>query len=212
MAYLGVRQLLGPLMKLKIGEVRGTEHLPSRPPFIVAANHVGFLDAPALIMALYGRYKQPVHIITKQFIWKVWGGPLARKWVGMIPRRDGRQGEALIEAIDVLRHGGIVAIFPEGARHPDPNALSQGKTGAVRMALATSVPIVPVGIYNTTGQFIGRALTSIFHPNQKVSLTFGPPVWLTEFMGQPVDKPLLVAATRKLMKAIGVLCGKEYTF
>lgn len=211
MAYFGVRQLLGPLMKLKIGEVRGIEHLPARPPFIVVANHVGFLDAPAVIIMLYDKYKLPIHIITKEFIWKVWGGPIAQKWVGMIPRRENKAGEALVEAISVLKQGQIVGVFPEGTRNT-ANRLEKGKTGAVRMALATSAPIIPVGIHNTTGTFIGRALTSIFRPREKVLLTFGPPISLAEFSGQPVDKPLLEAATRQVMKAIGSLCGKEYTF
>jgi 1-acyl-sn-glycerol-3-phosphate acyltransferase len=211
MAYFGVRQLLGPLMKLKIGEVRGMDNIPARPPFIVAANHVGFLDAPALIIVLYDKYKLPIHIITKEFIWKVWGGPLAQKWVGMIPRRENKAGDALIDAISVLKQNQIVGIFPEGSRNTT-DQLEKGKTGAVRMALATAAPIIPIGIHNTTGKFVGRALTSIFHPQQKVSITFGAAVSLAEFQGQPIDKPLLESATRKVMTAIGLLCGKKYNF
>jgi 1-acyl-sn-glycerol-3-phosphate acyltransferase len=211
MAYFGIRQFIGPLVYRKIKEVRGAEHLPPRPPFVIAANHVGFLDAPALVMFIWYRYSRLTHYITKRELWKLWGGSLARRWMGMIPLNDDRKADSLREAIKVLQQGEIIGVFPEGTRNPAPQLL-KGKTGAVRMALATGAPLIPIGLFNTTGQFLSSAFKSLFEKRSLIRLTIGRAVDLSAFKGRPIDRPLLEAATRKLMNSIGELCGKDYFF
>jgi len=212
MAYFGVRQIFGPLVYRKIRETKGEENLPPKPPFIIAANHAGFLDAPALVMYIWHTYNRLTHYITKREFWKLWGGPLARRWMGMIPLNDDRKADSLSEAIKVLQKQGIVGVFPEGTRNPDPQHLLKGKTGAVRMALATDVPLIPIGLFNTTGQLIGSAIKGLFEKKSCIRLTIGRMVDLSEFKGRPIDRPLLEAATKKLMVAIGQLCGKTYPY
>jgi 1-acyl-sn-glycerol-3-phosphate acyltransferase len=213
MAYEGLRQIFGPLINSKIKEVGGLEHLLDHPPFIVAANHVGFLDAPIIIMTMLSRQERLVHYLTDRLMWWLWGGPIARRWLGMImvhTYNERRRAESLSEAITVLERGGTVGIFPEAWRNSDPHTLLPGKTGAVRLALASGVPIIPVGLVNTTGKTLGEAACGVFRKNTYATLKIGEPVDLAEFKNKPIDKPLLVAATRKLMKAIGALCNKEY--
>ncbi|MFH0804564.1 MAG: lysophospholipid acyltransferase family protein [Patescibacteria group bacterium] len=213
--YAGFRQVFGPLVRRKIRTVRGTEYLPLQPPFIVAGNHVGFIDALALAMLNYNRYRRPTYYLTTQWVWKFFGEWLARNVLGMIPLLDvqgSRLADSLGEAVATLRSGEIVGIFPEAHRNPKPDELLRGKTGAVRMALATGAPLIPVGVVNNTGYDFSAAMLSLLRPKTGIDLTFGQPVDLSEFRGQPVDKPLLEAATRKLMLAISSLCGKKYVF
>lgn len=210
--YEGVRQIFAPLVQKKIREVVGAEHLPSRPPFILAANHVGFLDPIVLTVFILNRMNRPLYMPTTPRMWKVWGGAwLTRRWLGMIPLQPGRFSQVVNEAEEVLKRGEAVGIFPEGTRNTD-HELLRGKTGAVRLALATGAPLIPMGIFNNFGHRLGETIISLFRPSRVVKLVIGPEVPMDEFRGKSVDKPLLDAATSKLMHAISALCGKVYNY
>jgi 1-acyl-sn-glycerol-3-phosphate acyltransferase len=211
MAYEGFRQIFGSHILKKVKKVDGLGYLPD-PPFIVAANHNGFLDAMAITLYVQRRYHQPLYYITTPWAWKMFGKYLARHWLNMIPRQDDNKQETFEETLRCLRSGHILGIFPEGTRNPDPQVLLRGKTGAVRFALATGVPLIPVGIYNTTGHYFTEAFKSLWQPAKEIRLTFGAPIDLSEYKNKPIDKPLLEAATRRLMLSIGLLCGKKYPF
>lgn len=210
MAYAILRQLFERPVSRKITSVQGGENLPAAAPFIIAVNHAGFLDAPAVVIYLFKRYHRTIFFPTHHPIWKLLGGSLARRWLGMIPVRSETKKYALDEAIRTVRKGEIVGIFPEGTRNTNEHELLKGKTGAVRLALATRAPLIPIGIKNTTGRSGFEAFKSLFERTTTFSITIGPAVDLSEFYNKPIDKPLLVAATSKLMNAIASLCGKKY--
>lgn len=212
MAYFGLRHTIGPLVRKKIRTVNGLDNVPSQPPFVVAANHVGFMDGPVLAMDLARRYHAPLHFLTDHVVLRLVGTWLARRWLGMIPVRKGHPSDSLIEAIHVLNAGGIIGIFPEGTRNTDPRSLLRGKTGAVRLALKTGAPLIPAGIHNTTGYSFKEALRSLPDSERFVEIQYGPPVDLSAFRDKPIDKPLLYSATAELMHAISRLCGKAYAF
>jgi len=211
MPYFGYRQILGPIVRRKIKSVDGQKNLPDKPPFIIAANHEGFLDGPSLTMLILDRYNQPTYYLTKRRMWWYFGGPLASSLLAMIPVCPGQKAGALVEAVKAVEQGKIIGIFPEGSRNLKKE-LTKGKTGAVRLAIATGVPLIPVGIKNSTGRSLYNAYESLWHKDRVVNVNFGKPVDLSEFKNKLIDKPLLEAATRKLMLAIGNLCGKAYNY
>jgi len=94
MLYLGFRQFFGPLVKKKIRKVKGENNLPENPPFIIAANHISFMDPPALVIYLCGRYKRTIYFPTTPIMWKFWGKYVARRVLGMIPIYSRRTGYA----------------------------------------------------------------------------------------------------------------------
>ncbi|MFA6552905.1 MAG: lysophospholipid acyltransferase family protein [Patescibacteria group bacterium] len=211
--YEGVRQVFVPLVQKKIREVVGEEHLPSKPPFILSPNHIGFFDAPFLTVFVLKKYNLPLYAPTVMHIVRAWGGQsIARRWMGMLPVRPENPASVLDEANDLLRQNNIVAIFPEGSRNDDPNQLDKGKTGAVRLALMSGAPLIPVGLISNTGYKIWTGLYSLFRHDRYVKMVFGQPLDLSEYRGQPIDKPLLESAHRKLMLAISALCGKVYNY
>jgi 1-acyl-sn-glycerol-3-phosphate acyltransferase len=212
MAYEGLRQIFKSLMKNKIREVSGKENLPQEPPFIVAANHVGFLDAVALVILFLERYHHMTYFITRYKYWRMFGGPLARGWVGMIPVNIDKKKDSLADAIATVKQGNIMGIFPEATRNVDNQHLLKGKTGAIRLALATGAPLIPAGIVNTTGHRFRHVLKRIWQKDTYIAVSFGQAVDLSEFRGKSIDKPLLEAATKKLMLSIGNLCGKTYSY
>jgi 1-acyl-sn-glycerol-3-phosphate acyltransferase len=78
-------------------------------------------------------------------------GTLARR-VGFIPvaRDSASAGDAIDVAVEALDAGEAVGIFPEGRTTRDPNLWPErSKTGAVRLALRTGVPIVPIAMVGT---------------------------------------------------------------
>lgn len=213
MSYFGYSQVFGPIVTGKIKQVEGEKNLPSAPPFIIAANHVGFLDSPALVMYMLHKYNKPTWFFTTPVMWKLFGGDhIARKTLAMIPIHPENKKDSLSEAIKLVQQGETVGVFPEGHRNPDINKLIKGKTGAVRLALATNVPLIPVGVFNNTGHFFREVLMNVFKSNRFITLTFGQPLDLSEFKNKPIDKPLLEVATKKLMLAIAQLCHKEYSY
>jgi len=213
MAYGGFRQIFGPLLRMKRGQVTGKENLPAQPPFILAMNHEGFFDPLVLLTILYEKYKRKVYFLTAENIWSVWGEYLAKNWLGMIPlhkETDEGKRSAIDEAVKYLQQGDIFGIFPEGGRNTDKDNLLKGKTGAVRIAIKSRVKIVPIGLVNETGHRIGEAFKSIYDPNKKVHISIGSAMEFSEYYDQEISKEILDKATRRLMLEIGRLCNKQY--
>lgn len=74
-------------------------------------------------------------------------GPLIW-YLGAFPvALDGRRAkEAFKTALRTLRDGSVLVVFPEGAREFTDGELFEFKEGAVRLAIAAKVPILPVTI------------------------------------------------------------------
>lgn len=145
--------LLGPLLRI-IGrpEVVGLEHVPRSGPVIIAANHLAVIDSLYLALVLPRR----VTFLAKQeyFTGTGWKGRFNRWFfsaAGQVPvdRTGGTAAaDALAAATRILGAGGVWAIHPEGTRSPD-GRVYRGRTGALRVAIATGAPVVPVVLSGT---------------------------------------------------------------
>ena len=144
--YLIVRALFQPFFHIYFRMERiGREHIPSRGPVIIAANHRSFLD-PFVIGTMARR---PMYYVAKQELfrnrWQAW--VLAA--LGAFPVRRGQGDEDMIDtARAILARGDIVLIFPEGTR-TRPGALGKPKRGVGRLALETGAPVVPIAVIGT---------------------------------------------------------------
>src|SRR5215210_6828165 len=141
--------LLGPLLRLLFRpKAKGLENIPAEGPVILAANHQSFLDDLLLPLVVPGR---KVVFLAKADYFDKWYLRWFFKGANVIPvRRESRSASdaALQTAVQALREGKVVGIFPEGTRSPD-GRLYRGKTGVARMALEGQVPVVPVSIRGT---------------------------------------------------------------
>ncbi len=184
--------------------------IPKQGGCIIVANHQGFLDAPALGAALVASTGQRPCFPTTPWIWKLFARFIGRSnlsKLGILTISEATPGAVLDAAEQHLQAGGIIAIFPEGRRNVS-NELIKGKTGAVRLALATAAPIIPAGIVASSGG-IWRALAH-FLARRPIRVIFGSPIHLSAWRGQPVTKPLLENLTGQVMKSIAKLAGKSY--
>jgi len=138
------------IAKLFIKKIKGLENIPNG-NFILASNHQSYLD---IIFGCYLCVPRSFH-----FIGQIEGFKIPIRWLissvyflsGVIPlnRKDEKSREKVIKkAIQVLKKGDILIIYPEGKRSAD-GVIQNGKFGAARIFLKTKIPILPVGIKGT---------------------------------------------------------------
>jgi 1-acyl-sn-glycerol-3-phosphate acyltransferase len=123
----------------------GLENLPECGGAVVAINHTSYVDFfPAALAAYHGHRRMRFMIKTEMQDVKVVNFLI--KHTGTIPvdRRAG--GGAYAVAVERLRAGEIVGMYPE-ATISRSFELKEFKTGAVRMALEAQVPIVPLIVW-----------------------------------------------------------------
>jgi glycerol-3-phosphate O-acyltransferase / dihydroxyacetone phosphate acyltransferase len=156
-------------------EVEGRENLVASTPTVLVANHQNGLVDGLLLMATLGRYPRFLGKSTLFRILPLW--PFL-KLAGVVPvyrAKDGgstsRNAEAFGTCQQLLARGGLVALFPEGISHDEPE-LQPLKTGAARIALAACVDdgtqgviFLPVGLaYDAKARFRSRALVRVGAP------------------------------------------------
>ena len=163
----------------------GLEAIPPEGPLIVAGNHLSYLDpfAHGLFVVHAGRRPR---FLAKQELFDHWlSGPVLRG-ARMIPVRRGTGDQTpLAGAADTLDRGEVVVIYPEGTTTTTSEDFSPGpgKTGAVRLAIATGVPILPVATYG--GQYVWRR-------DGRQSLKFARPIFVRA--GEPLDPRALAGS------------------
>ncbi|GAA5199547.1 MULTISPECIES: lysophospholipid acyltransferase family protein [Arthrobacter] len=188
--------------------VIGLENVPKEGPFIVAPNHLSFLDS-VIVQALMPR---PVGFFAKAeyFTTKGFKGRAMKAFfqaVGSIPVERGEQAasvQALKTLLDILENGRGIGIYPEGTRSRD-GLLYRGRTGVGWLALTTGAPVVPVGLIGTDKlQPVDRNTVRPQHFTMKV----GEPLYF-EKTGPDHSLPARREVTDKIMDAIAVLSGQE---
>lgn len=119
------------------------------------------------------RFLAKAELFENPFLRMVLGG------AGQIPVRRGAGDRAPLEAATrALEAGEVVVIYPEGTSVTANADFSpgRGKTGAVRLALATGLPLLPVTTWG--GQYVWQR-------SGRQRIEFARPIWLRA--GEPFD-------------------------
>lgn len=139
-------------------KIVGREKIPKDGGVILAGNHRHIFDPCMPILST----KRPVHYMAKK---ELFNSPIGWffKVVGCIPVDRGHDNTDSKEAaLEVLREGEVLGIFPEGTRNKSLNGLLPFKYGAVSMSNKSGALIVPFAI---TGKY------RLF--NNKLTVRFG---------------------------------------
>ena len=206
MLYWSMKLVLTPVLRVLYRvRVEGRANVPRRGPVILAANHRSFLDSIFLPLVIGRR----VTYVAKAEYFDDPKTAWFFRAVGQIPiRREGGSASeaALAAATDVLEHGGIFGIYPEGTRTRD-GYTHRGHTGVARLALRTGAPVIPVGLVGTDDcQPTDKKLPRIF---RTVHVRFGAP--LAPVDGDGDERLALRALTDEVMFEIVQLCDRyEY--
>jgi 1-acyl-sn-glycerol-3-phosphate acyltransferase len=175
--------------------VKGLENLPEG-GFVLAPNHVSNLDPWPLGMPLWPQ--RQLNWMAKSELYKPVIGTLI-SWGGAFPVRRGERDEAAIAtAVERVREGEVVVIFPEGTRQTKgliKKHEARPRTGAARVALRAGAPLIPAAIGGTD-----RLLRL-----GPLSVAYGPPVDLSGLEGD--EREAAKEATERLMADIDTLKG-----
>lgn len=190
------RVLTSTLFDLK---VYGVEHVPKTGGVLLLSNHQSYLD-PVLIGV---RLPRPLSYMAKSQLFDV--NP-AFTWVihslGAFPVRQGGSAAGAVKvAINRLKGGHALNIFPEGSRTED-GEIGEIEGGAALVVRGARVPVVPVAIHGSFEAWPRKLKLPRPYP---IRLSYGPPMDLTDLRpGQIVDR-----IDRTLRELFDALRGRE---
>jgi 1-acyl-sn-glycerol-3-phosphate acyltransferase len=169
---------------------------------IVAANHPSTTD-PFFVAAMI---RQQAHIMINNVLFQV---PILGAYLrksGHIPVIPGRGQEAIDAAIEHLKAGHTVIIFPEGDISPFDGGFHQSRTGIARLALASGAPIIPVGIgllrdriKHIKSTVSGKEEIGHWYTSGPYAMTVGHPL---SFVGDPDNRELTRSVADRAMRRI----------
>jgi 1-acyl-sn-glycerol-3-phosphate acyltransferase len=187
-----------------------TEKIPKSGPAVFFSNHVSYLDA--LVFAHYffenGR---ALRFIGKEAVFKipVVGWVLYKAEQIPVKRESDSAAVALGEAIAALKMGHAIGIYPEGTLTRDPNLWPMtGKTGAVRLAIASGAPLIPVAQWGDHEILAPYSKKLKLFPPKPISIKCGDPIDLSKWAGKVDDPAAMEEATNYAMRILADMVGE----
>lgn len=204
MVYAILRRTLAPLIKLIfVKQVSGLENLPKKGPFIIAANHASYCDPVLLGVVLVTHLNRHIHSVAMK--------PLAKYFIGrLVVGRYFRSvfvNGSISEALEQLKLGEIVVIFPEGGRTYDGELQKCEGTGTAALAAMSKAPVIPVCIDGTFELWPRQQRFPKF--KKIVSFNFGKKIY---FKNHKQSKKEMKEFINVLMHHIAKLCKKRYYY
>jgi 1-acyl-sn-glycerol-3-phosphate acyltransferase len=142
---IGIGRLLFGTLRVKL-RVAGRENLPLDGGAVIAVTHFGYLEFAIVEWVTWLANRRRIRFMAKKGAFKGWPlGALMRN-MKHIPVDRSAGSHAYDEAVNALRAGELVGVFPEGtvSRSFEVQPL---KAGAVRLAQAAGVPLIPVAVW-----------------------------------------------------------------
>ncbi|WP_213814092.1 1-acyl-sn-glycerol-3-phosphate acyltransferase [Glaciihabitans sp. dw_435] len=159
---------------------RGLENIPTTGGAVLAMTHFGYLEFALVEWATWMYNRRRIRFMVKK---SIFGKPVVGSMLrGMrhIPVDMQAGGGAYIKAIEALKNGEMIGVFPEAGVSAS-FTVRDLKTGAVRLAAEAGVPVIPVAVWG------GQRLMTKNHKvgfrerfGVPVSFAFGTPLMVTE--------------------------------
>ena len=148
LAWNAVRLLWSIWFKL---EIRGRENVPKSGPFVFCSNLVFALDPTIVCLSVPTKIK--LRFLGKAELFK---NPFLRLLLegglkAFAIERGTADTAALDKAVNIVKDGGVLAIFPEGTRSPD-GYLQRFKSGMSLIVQQTKANVLPVNITYLNGK------------------------------------------------------------
>jgi 1-acyl-sn-glycerol-3-phosphate acyltransferase len=203
--YRTAEVILWPwLMALTRRDWRGQEHLGTHGEgIVVSPNHISWFD-PLVVAHFLHDSGRPPRFMGKQEVFDL---PVVGQLIsgaGQIPvSRDRDPHRALGAAEAAVQAGECVVMYPEGTITRDPGVWPMsGRTGALRVALETGAPLVPIAQWGANKVIAPYARELKLLPPKLMQVTAGAPLDIDDLRGQRITKALLEEGTNRLMDAI----------
>lgn len=182
--------------------------LPQTGPFILSPNHYSEIDPLVMGVAVWKLGRLP-RFMAKASLFRI-------PFVGWLLRSSGqipvqREGTARLSddsnpmgaASELIRRDAGVIVYPEGTLTRDPELWPmRGKTGAVRLALQSGMPLIPVAHWGTQHLMprYGRRIHPF--PRKTIEIAVGEPLDLSRFVGRENEPKAIAEANALLMGEI----------
>ncbi len=182
--WIGVRSIVRVGLRLLYRQrCLGREHLPVEGPVLYVSNHQSHFDPP-IVGCLVG----PFSSLARATLFK----PAPFAWLirqlGAIPlHQDRNPASAMRAAVEELKSGGRVLVFPEGSRTLDGQVarFRPGMMVLLRRAGATVVPIAIEGAHEVWPR--GRRLPRL---RGRIMVAAGPPIAGSDLLSLETDEAL----------------------
>lgn len=155
--------------------VTGAENVPVNEAVLYVGNHQGNMDIPLLYLTA----PQKMSFVAKKEMVKlpIFGFLMKQRQCVFMDRENVRESiKSINEAIDNLKQGFSIAIFPEGTRSKG-SEMGEFKVGSLRIALKAGVKVIPVSL---SGSYKLMEETGKITP-AKVSIHYGKPIDSKDF-------------------------------
>ena len=124
-------------------QCEGLENIPEDGAFILACNHIHFVD-PAVLLAVFPR---PIHFMAKAEAFKNKLAAWFLTHLNVFPVNRGRSDKSSVDyAVKLIENGHVLGIFPEGTRSKDLKP-QKAKAGIALIARQTKADILPASVY-----------------------------------------------------------------
>lgn len=204
------RVIMRPIFQALYGlmgriRIQGRANIPLGTPYIAAINHVSIFDPPFMLSF----WPEFLEIIGAAEVFKKSGQGIILSLYGTILVYHGEYDRALLEkTVAVLKTGRPLAIFPEGGRS-HVTAMQRAMPGIGFILEKTQVPVVPVGIAGTTGDFWQRAKRG---EKPLIEMNIGRPIHFetSAFSSGALRKTARQSVADTIMQHIAGLLPEEY--
>lgn len=194
-----------PLLRLTTTRVwLDREHIPRSGGVVLASNHLSYADPVTLGLFVLDSGRLPKYL-AKSSLFEM---PLIKHvLIGakQIPVHRGTAdaSNALAEAVEAVRAGECVLIYPEGSATRDPDCWPmKARTGVARLALMSGAPVIPVAQWGPQELWRYRARFPRPFPRKRVQIIAGPPVDLSAYGDEPMTAEVLREVTDLIMARI----------
>lgn len=154
--------------------VVGDEHIPASGGAVLAVNHTGYMDftyagLPVRTPKRYIRFMAKKEVFDNSV-----SGPIMRA-LKHIPVDRGAGADSYKAAVDYLRRGELVGVYPE-ATISRSFEIKEFKSGAARMAIEADVPIIPIVIWGAQRVWTKGFPKRLGRTNTPISIAVGAPI------------------------------------
>lgn len=173
------------LLMFRRADWRSTERLPRSGGAVLAVNHVSQADPLFLAEMILAQGRIPRFMAKRSLFRSRAVGWWFRSANHVeVDRTDGRAG--LQAAIEAVAGGDLLVMYPEGSitKRPDGRLMSL-RSGAVRIALETSAPLIPVAQWGAQTIVPAYERKVVLGPRRTVTLLVGEPVPLDDLRELP---------------------------
>ena len=183
-------------------DVKGAEHIPQNGAFLIAPNHISFLD-PVVVGAFVPR---TLYYMARESLFRIPIFEWLLKICHAIPvRRDKPRPQTMKKVISILKEGSGLLIFPEGTRSIT-GKLKRGGPGLGMLASVSSAAVIPTKVSGTEKAL---PVDAGWIRLKKVSVTFGKPVFPDEI---ELSAPSVRTCSGRIYPTSNNKCDKSHRY